>query len=317
MAKLNVGRSTCGLSQEEIVQGLRRTGLKSGDVVLVHSAMRTFGLIDGGAETVVAALLEVLGERGTLVVPTFTFAHEAEQNPVIDPVNDHSEMGVITETVRLRPDALRSTAFRHSFAAVGRRAEVITQVDPALSPFDLRSALGVMLALNTQVLLLGLTYTISTSHHFAEWVCDVPYRHRISRNVKLRLPDGSIVTQEMMDYQPKPGADGSYYGEREPDFNRLGKILEEQKLVGMTAIGNSAVRRFAMRDLIDLAQTEAEKDYNIFRAEPDSGEYYFTPLDFGTIVLSPEMLDGAGRPDRYPWCVIDQSKLTMPRQNTQ
>lgn len=312
MAELNVGRSTSGLSQEEIVQGLRRTGLKSGDVVLVHSAMRTFGLIDGGAETVVAALLEVLGERGTLVVPTFTFAHEAEKNPVIDPVNDHSEMGIITETVRLRPDALRSIAFRHSLAAIGPRAQVITQVDSTLSPFDLRSSFGVMLALNTQVLMLGICYVNSTSHHFAEWVCDVPYRHRISRNAKLRLPDGSIVTQEMMDYQPKPGADGSYYGEREPDFNRLGKILEQQQLVGMTAIGNSAVRRFAMRDLVDLAQTEAEKDYNIFRAEPDSDEYYFSPLDFGTIILSPDILDGAGRPDRYPWCVMDETKLILP-----
>jgi hypothetical protein len=40
--------------------------------VLVHSAMRTLGYVEGGANTVVAALLEVLGTRGTLVAPTFT-----------------------------------------------------------------------------------------------------------------------------------------------------------------------------------------------------------------------------------------------------
>lgn len=99
------------------------------------------------------------------MVPSFTFAHEAEQDPIIDPVNDRSEMGIISETVRLRADALRSTAFRHSFAAVGRHARVITEVDPILSPFDMRSSCGVMLALNAQILLLGVAPLSSTTHH--------------------------------------------------------------------------------------------------------------------------------------------------------
>ena len=115
-----------GLSREEIVTGLHALGLQAGNVVLVHSAMRTFGHIDGGADTVVDAFLEVLGPRGTLVTPAFTFCHEREEEPIIDPRQDPSEMGAISEAVRRRPDALRSTAFRHSFAAVGRRADVIT-----------------------------------------------------------------------------------------------------------------------------------------------------------------------------------------------
>ncbi len=301
-------QNTSGLSQADIVQGLGQVGLKVGDTVLVHSAMRTFGYIQGGAKTIVAALLEVLGSTGTLVVPTFTFAHEAEKDPIIDPQNDRSEMGIITETVRLHPKALRSIAFRHSFAAVGRRARIITQVDPALSPFDLRSSFGVMLALNTQVLLLGLTYATSTSHHFAEWICDVPYRHAISLDVRLRRPDGTIVRQKMTDYQPKPSKGSSYYGTRHPDFNRLGRMLEERDLVSITSIGNAVVRRFAMRDLIDLAQIEAAKDCNIFRTEEGQPDY-FTPLDFGKIILSEEMLDGAGRPVRYQWSVLDEKKL--------
>ena len=290
-----------GLSQSDIAEGLRRVGLKAGDIALVHSAMRTFGYIEGGAPTAVEALLEVLGPRGTLVVPTFTFAHEAEDDPIIDPRKDPSEMGIISETARLRPDALRSTAFRHSFAAIGPRARVITEVDPSLSSFDLRSSFGVMLALNTQVLLFGMTYTSSTSHHFAEWVCEVPYRRTIPMTVKVRRADGSLVSQPMIDYQPKSEG-GSYYGSRGPDFNRLGKMLEDRGLVGRTFIGNAAVRRFAMRDLLDLAQVEAAQDYNTFRT-PEGQSHSFTQLDFGKIILSPERLDGAGRPDRYQWCV--------------
>lgn len=296
------------LSKAEIIKGFGDAGIKKGGVVFVHAAMRTFGRIQGGAGTVVNALLEMLGPKGTLVVPTFTFKHEAEESPVIDPRNDKSEMGAISEAVRLYPEAFRSIAFRHSVAAIGRRARVITEVDPKLSPFDLRSSFGVMLALNTQVLLLGVTYSSSTSHHFAEWVCDVSYRHTIPLVVKVRNSDGSVVRQEMVDYQPKPSGTGTYYGSRHTDFNRLGRMLEERGLVSFAAIGNAAVRLFALRDLIDLAQIEAEKDCNIFRTDEGRADY-FTPLDFGEIVLSNEMRDGAGRANCYQWCVVSKKKL--------
>ncbi len=294
------------VTRDDIYHGLWDTGLHDGDVVLVHSAMRTLGRVRGGADTVVSALLEVIGERGTLVAPTFTFVHEVEDDPIIDPRSDPSEMGAITEAVRIHPQAVRSTAYRHSFAAIGRRAGVITGVDPSLSVFDLRSCFGVMLALNTQILMLGMTYASCTSLHFAEWLSEVPYRRAIPLDVKVRKPDGTVVPQVMTDYQPH-----TYTGTRRPDFNRLGRMLEERRLVGMAAVGNAAARRFAMRDLIDLAQTEAERDYNVFRTA-EGGTTHATPLDFGTTVISPELPDRAGRPGRHQWSVVDESRLTLP-----
>lgn len=303
------------ITHDELTRGFRQIGLAAGDVVLVHSAMRTFGTIDGGADTVVDALLDVLGPRGTLVVPTFTFAHEAEEHPVIDPVADRSEMGAITEAARRRPEAMRSIAYRHSFAAIGRRAEVITQIDSALSAFDLRSSFGVMLGLGCRVLLLGVTYSSSTSHHFAELVCEVPYRETHPRQVRVRRDDGHEVEQDMTDYQPKSSG-GSYYGSRGPDFNRLGMMLERDGVVGKTFIGNAAVRLFPMRDLVDRAQSEAETDFNIFRtADGEAGN--FTELDFGQCTMSPTFPDGAGRPNSVQWCVRDLSQLDMHDPSSQ
>ena len=114
----------------------------------------------------------------------------------------------------------------------------------------------------------------------------------------------------MTDYQPKSNG-GSYYGTRGPDFNRLGTMLERNDMVGKTFIGNAAIRQFPMRNLIDLAQSEAENDYNIFRtADGQAGN--FTELDFGQCVMSPVFPDGAGRPNSVQWCVKDLSQLQMP-----
>ncbi len=73
-----------------------------------------------------------------------------------------------------------------------------------------------------------------------------------------------------------------------------------------------AVRRFAMRDLVELAKTEAERDYNIFRTS-EARRDHLSPLEFGTIVVSPKMLDGAGRVDQYQCYIIDKTKLVMPK----
>lgn len=292
------------ITRNEIATGLRDLGLQLGDVVLIHSAMRTLGQVEGGANAVVNAILDVIGERGTLVAPTFTFIHEPEDDPIIDPAADKSEMGAITEAVRLHPTARRSTAYRHSFAAIGRRAEIITDVDPKYSVFDVRSSFGVMLALSSKVLLLGVNYSNSTSHHFAEWLCEVPYRHTIDMIVKVRQHDGTIVQQPMIDYQPF-----GYGGKQHTDFNRLGQIQEDKGTVSIGAIGNSVARLFSQRDLIDI--TQAEKDYNIFRNPEDESDWTLT-TNLGTTIESPPILDGAGRPGHSQWCVVDEAALKLP-----
>ncbi len=57
------------ITREEIVRALRQAGLKSGDLVLAHTGISHFGRIRGGAETVLDAFLEVLGEKGLSCSP--------------------------------------------------------------------------------------------------------------------------------------------------------------------------------------------------------------------------------------------------------
>ena len=56
--------------KEEIVQKLREVGLEKGDVVMVHTSLTRMGYVCGGAQTVIEALMEVVGENGTIMMPT-------------------------------------------------------------------------------------------------------------------------------------------------------------------------------------------------------------------------------------------------------
>jgi len=51
------------LTQKDIKVGLRQLGLGRGDAVEVHSSLSSFGWVEGGAPTVVDALMNVVGER--------------------------------------------------------------------------------------------------------------------------------------------------------------------------------------------------------------------------------------------------------------
>jgi aminoglycoside 3-N-acetyltransferase len=172
---------------EDALKGFREVGILPGDTVLLQSAMRPFGFVEGAGKTIGMALKEARGnDEGTLVAPAFCFIHEVQDHPVIDPATDKSEMGAISEAIRHFPGAYRSIAYRHSFSAVGKNAKWITDVDPAICVFDLRSAFGRMLALDTKVVLAGVTYVNSTSHHFGQYLAQVPDRHTIERQVTLK-----------------------------------------------------------------------------------------------------------------------------------
>ena len=116
------------VTPEDVERGLREVDLQAGDVALVHSSLSSMGWVEGGAETVIEAFLNVLDpEQGTLVLPTLCQKDMDHRFELWDIERSPSDVGRITETARLRPDAIRSDHPTHSVAAIGAQAEEITR----------------------------------------------------------------------------------------------------------------------------------------------------------------------------------------------
>lgn len=56
--------------KDEIIQKLKEAGLKSGDTVMVHTFLGKMGYVCGGAQAVIEALMEVVSDSGTIMMPT-------------------------------------------------------------------------------------------------------------------------------------------------------------------------------------------------------------------------------------------------------
>lgn len=104
------------VTQNIIEAELLRLGINKGDILEVHSSLKSFGYVDGGAETVIGALQSAVGNEGTIFMPALALSRELEltEEDIKDgltvkikklPEDEiKTAMGVIADTFRSRKD---------------------------------------------------------------------------------------------------------------------------------------------------------------------------------------------------------------------
>lgn len=170
---------------QDIRHALRALGL-SGRPVCLHSSLRSFGHVDGGAAAVVRAFLE---EGCTLLVPTFSSAFALAPPPHLrferngwdyggggpGPASDRiytpgvsdvdRDMGAIPAAVLARPDRVRGRHPLDSFAAAGPRAAELLAGQDFL---DVYAPLAALARAGGFVVLAGVGLERMTLLHQAE-----------------------------------------------------------------------------------------------------------------------------------------------------
>ena len=117
-------RSAGTVGLPDVKAALRKLGLHSGMDVVVHSALSAVGRLTCTPEEICRLLMKAVGEKGTLLMPAFTFdLYEGKKfGQPFDVRHSSSTCGVLTETFRKMPGVVRSCDPCHSFAAWGRHA---------------------------------------------------------------------------------------------------------------------------------------------------------------------------------------------------
>jgi len=251
------------VNKDDILASLRRVGLNTGDVVLVHSSLSAFGYVEGGADTVIDALLETVGPTGTVVVPTFTWGpFHAADKVVLDlantPVKD--EVGIIPETFRKRPEAKRSTHICHSVAAIGPHSDEV--MGEGISSFGKGSTFHQLYKLNAWYLFLGATFGSCTALHAVEEYMQVPYRcYRDFKGSTVILADGTEIPSQSVEYLRLPDSD------YRNDFAKMRDIYAGHGVLNTTTIGEAEVMNIRIRDLFHVAVEYMKEDIGFLLTE--------------------------------------------------
>jgi aminoglycoside 3-N-acetyltransferase len=243
-----------------LVSDLRELGVQPGTVLMVHSSLSRLGWVAGGARAVVAALLDVVGPQGTVMMPTHSselsdpaaWRHPPvpehwwqpirDETPAYDPVlTPTSHMGAIVECFRHVPGLRRSLHPTVSAAAVGPDARRLTEGHELAHGLGESSPQARLYDLDGHILLLGVTHSNNTSLHLAE-------RRAAPPDAATTTNWSPVVTDGRREWVAYPDL-----VDDAGDFDEIGEAFAATGLQRTGQVGTGSAILMRSRDVVDFA----------------------------------------------------------------
>jgi len=260
-------------SIEEIAEVMRAVGLDQGDTVFVHTDLQKFGYVKDSTGYFALALspsllfdafFNVLGDEGTLAVPTFSYSWPKRR--VFSVQDTPSLMGSFSEFVRGKNSTLRSYHPLLSVATIGKRAsEIVCDVDK--SGFGKNSPYGGLYKLNAKFVMVGVPFC--SFKDYVEVTCNVPYRYK--KYFRGQIIDASGVFEEIYEHSVRYLNRGV---EIIPFYDGLSD--EEKDLVSFGRVGSSFILCIDSHTAYHLISRKLEIDPFAFIKETPSYANYIS-----------------------------------------
>ena len=255
------------VTRKDVVRSLREVGLREGDGVFLHSSLSRLGHVEGGSETVLEALEEVLGPDGLIAMPAFPLVggtlEYLSTDPVFDVRHTPSRMGALTERFRSSPGVARSLHPSHSVAARGVGAEKLVEGHAeAPTPFGEGTPFARMIERGMVQVWVGVGLRIFTLYHAFECLrpggfpIEVFHERRI--DARVIDADGRERTVSTLVHDPVIGSRKDKTREAIRDHLLAAGVLQRARL------GRSEVMAARMPGLMDELETLLRRGVTIY-----------------------------------------------------
>jgi aminoglycoside 3-N-acetyltransferase len=241
------------IKKERLISDLKEIGLMSGDHVSIASALSKVGHIEGGPQVFVDAVREAIGLQGTIMVNTYTsgfFIYQLEaanRSPPFDSRTTSSVSGIISETVRISPQARRSRHPMSSVAAIGHKAGFLTDGHVPNAPA--RLPYSKLAEIDGKSLFIGLGNNLVALRHEAQYRASLMDAVHVEACVNYVDEDGQIRLFRGTDVTACTRA-----------LPRLVPIMRQQGILREGMIGNARAILVSTKEAIDFMTNQLQKD---------------------------------------------------------
>lgn len=169
------------ITQQKLEEDFRKAGIVEGDVVLVHSSLSKIGHLVDGPKTFVDALMNVVGDKGTILMPTSpnsVYQYDYIQtNKTFDVLKTPSATGKITEYFRTLPNVKRSWHPTEPVSGWGAQLDYfLNDHFNQLTPYNSKSPFYKVSESNGKILYVGVTLAnAGTNLHTLEDAVDFKF----------------------------------------------------------------------------------------------------------------------------------------------
>lgn len=169
---------------DELTKAFLKVGLREGDRVVMHASLSGIGVVEGGAAMMLHRLLNVLGKKGTLLMPAFTSitrhssthdgftkagcwceGRESRHLPFIPELQPDKENGEIAHRLCSWPATRGSRHPAFSFVAVGNESDGLVRDYSLTDPLQ---PLKTLLKEDPFILTVGVELDSVSAIHIAE-----------------------------------------------------------------------------------------------------------------------------------------------------
>ena len=236
------------VTKQQLKTALAELGVKEGMMLEVHCSLSSFGMLEGGAMTVIDTLKELVSHNGSIFMPALRLSKELELTDkdkelgltvkikVLDADADRTAMGIVADTFRKLPDTFTGsdTISTSGWGKHGKEA--------------LTCGLDFAVHNGGKALMLGVDIYKLTAMHYVEGITpqDINRIFEPSDEVrKVYPPDKWFVETG------HPPVKAWY---------KIQNMAYERGLINETCIGECKVMFFDIWDVVSIYENELMKD---------------------------------------------------------
>lgn len=275
-------RDVPSVTREDIAKGLRGVGLKAGDGVYVHASLSAFGHVEGGADTVVDAILDCIGPAGTAVFPTFTGdaviaailgvsghagavilpeAADVDLDDLAGVKEAHIFTGAIPKAARRRDDFLKSNHPLYSICATGPLAAGIVAANEKYIFFSREDKDIYQLGCHGgKTLLLGVTHLANSSIHLVSEFAGLAYKVQDRPYWKLTVKDFLAMSRDAQAELLRLHCGMTLPYDIEKRYDRIEPELVKADAIRIGRIGAADVRLMRILDFLRVGLEAVAKN---------------------------------------------------------
>lgn len=239
------------VSLGDLANEIRRHGISTGDILIVHSSMQSLACTGASPAQVIEMLLGIVGSEGTLVMPAIPRYREAPQSTdrltrdvsketwIYDVQRTPPWTGALPHKLMKTAGAVRSRFPLNTVVALGKHAATMMEREletPGALPCGPQSAWAYCANHGAKILMLGvdLAHSLTMIHvaedcHEADWPIKGWYRSR-----QFLVKDSG--TEELVNVRERHPKWAIHYGERKLDTDLLSYGIAKRTMAGTISI---------------------------------------------------------------------------------